>query len=216
MRGRALGSRFRPTAIAGYDATLIVRSNDEERPALAVPLHGEGAMPILSVTPECLPAKRCTGAATVDPPAITFADAPFQGLLEPDPTTLPTVNLINEGDVELQILRVAIEGVLRREQPCTVRQVFYQLVSAGAVDKTEQEYKGTVCRLLAEMRREGRIPFRSIADNTRWQRKPDTWSSLEDALAETQNFYRRALWDDQDDYVEVWLEKDALEITTMD
>jgi len=91
-----------------------------------------------------------------------------------------------------------------------VRQVFYRLVSAGVIEKTEAEYKNTVCRLLTIMRREHELPFEWIADNTRWMRKPRTYSSLEDALDRTANFYRRALWDDQDVYVEVWLEKDAL------
>jgi hypothetical protein len=60
------------------------------------------------------------------------------------------------------------------------------------------------------MRRSRVIPFDWIADNTRWQRKPQTYSSLQGALEMTAQFYRRALWDEQDTYVEVWLEKDAL------
>ena len=92
----------------------------------------------------------------------------------------------------------------------TVRQVFYQAVTRGVVDKTEGEYKGTVCRLLAEMRRNGDIPFHWIADNTRWMRKPDTHSCLRSMLQSSQRLYRRDLWRDQDDYVEVWLEKEAL------
>lgn len=92
----------------------------------------------------------------------------------------------------------------------TVRQVFYQLVSLGVIDKTEGEYKATVVRLLANMRRAGEIPFGLIADNTRWMRKPTTYSSLEQALQRTAEHYRRSVWDDQDCYVEIWLEKDAL------
>jgi len=92
----------------------------------------------------------------------------------------------------------------------TVRQVFYQLVSQGVIGKTEQEYKGTVCRLLTEMRRARELPFHWLADNTRWQRKPRTHSCLEHAVEETARLYRRALWDDQPAYVEIWLEKDAL------
>jgi hypothetical protein len=107
-------------------------------------------------------------------------------------------------------LRGILEQVLRQYQPMTVRQVFYRLVSMGAIDKTEGEYKATVCRLLAEMRRDRQIPYRWIADNTRWQRKPRTYSSLNDALRSTAETYRRAIWDAQDAYVEVWLEKDAL------
>jgi hypothetical protein len=41
-------------------------------------------------------------------------------------------------------------------------------------------------------------------------RKPRSYSSLADAVARTAQTYRRALWDDQDAYVEIWCEKEAL------
>ena len=111
---------------------------------------------------------------------------------------------------EIAELRDLLEQVLRQSQPMTVRQVFYQMVGIGAIEKTEAEYKSTVCRLLAEMRRDSQIPFGWIADNTRWQRKPRTHASLSDALHQTAELYRRRVWDAQHAYVEVWLEKDAL------
>src|SRR5215203_7061994 len=80
-------------------------------------------------------------------------------------------------------------------EPCTVRQVFYQAVTRGLVSKTEQEYKGTVCRALTRMRKQGRLPYDWLADNTRLMRKPRTYSSLRSALEHTRRFYRRALWD---------------------
>jgi hypothetical protein len=49
-----------------------------------------------------------------------------------------------------------------------------------------------------------------IADNTRWIRKPNTYSSLEQALSRTAQAYRRSLWDEQKSYVEIWCEKEAL------
>jgi hypothetical protein len=107
-------------------------------------------------------------------------------------------------------IREVLYAVLQAENPMTVRQVFYQLVSRGVIAKTEGEYKQTVVRLLTIMRRAGNLPFGWIADNTRWMRKPRTYSSLEGMLALTAQTYRRALWDDQDTYVEIWLEKDAL------
>jgi hypothetical protein len=110
----------------------------------------------------------------------------------------------------MQRIREAIADVLAAEQPMTVRQVFYQLVSRGAIAKTEEEYKGTVVRLLGEMRLDGEIPFGWISDNTRWMRKPRTYSSVEQALRRTAETYRRSLWDRQPVYVEIWLEKDAL------
>lgn len=92
----------------------------------------------------------------------------------------------------------------------TVRQVFYQLVSRGLIEKTEGAYKSVVCRLLVLMRRDGTLPYGWIADNTRWMRKPVTHSSLGAMLERSQRTYRRAIWNDQDFYVEVWLEKEAL------
>lgn len=103
-----------------------------------------------------------------------------------------------------------MHDLLAADHPMTVRQLYYRMVSAGIIDKTESEYNATVGRLLTEMRLEGRIPFGWIADNTRWMRKPRTFDSLDDALVATANTYRRSLWTHADAYVEVWLEKDAL------
>src|SRR5690348_11692411 len=110
----------------------------------------------------------------------------------------------------METIRDGIRAALAQDHPMTVRQLFYRLVSGGAIEKTESEYKSTVVRLTGEMRLAGEIEFGWIADNTRWMRKPRTHSSLEHALNETARTYRRSVWDDQDVYVEVWLEKDAL------
>lgn len=111
---------------------------------------------------------------------------------------------------EIRAIEDAIIEVLATDPPMTVRQVYYQLVGRGDIAKTEGEYKQTVVRLLTKLRRDGRVPFGWIADNTRWQRKPTTHSSLEAALRRTCEAYRRSMWDNQDAYVEIWLEKDAL------
>ena len=112
--------------------------------------------------------------------------------------------------IEIETIKAAIQRLLANEHPMTVRQVFYRLVTLDVIDKTEAEYKSTVCRLLTDMRRNGELPYQWIADNTRWMRKPTSYSNLEQAVQETAEFYRRRLWDDQGVYVEVWLEKDAL------
>jgi hypothetical protein len=91
----------------------------------------------------------------------------------------------------------------------TVRQVFYQATVGGCVEKSEAGYNKVQTDLVI-MRKEGSLPYHWLADNTRWQRKPDTFGSVEEALKETARFYRKALWSDADAYVEVWLEKDAL------
>lgn len=111
---------------------------------------------------------------------------------------------------EMNQIRTAIVATLVENPPMTVRQVFYQLVNQGVIEKTEGEYKTTVGRLLTKMRLDGDIPFDWLADGTRWMRKPTTYSSMEQALRRTAEMYRRSLWDRQESYVEVWLEKEAL------
>jgi hypothetical protein len=120
---------------------------------------------------------------------------------------------------DMHRLKEDLRRIVEKGKPMTVRQVFYQAVTEGIVEKTEAEYKGTVGRLLTEMRLDGLsypgspssvIPFEWIADSTRWMRKSPSYSSLDEMLREAARFYRRDLWDSQDAYVEVWLEKDAL------
>jgi hypothetical protein len=105
--------------------------------------------------------------------------------------------------------REALYAIVAEQQPMTVRQVFYQATVRGVIEKTEGGY-AKVQNLLADMRRAGELPYQWLADNTRWMRKPTTFSGPQQALLRTARLYRKALWDDIDAYVEVWLEKDAL------
>lgn len=111
---------------------------------------------------------------------------------------------------EIEAIKTIIYGILADENPMTVRQVFYRLVTLGAIEKLEKEYKSTVVRLLTEMRRAREIRFEWISDSTRWMRRPDTYNCLEDALFAASQTYRRSLWSSADSYIEVWLEKEAL------
>lgn len=111
---------------------------------------------------------------------------------------------------EIQIIKSEIFNALLVENPMTLRQLFYRLVSAGIVDKSEKEYKGTIGRLATEMRMSGELPFEWFADNSRWMRKPNSYTSVEHSLENTKRFFRLDLWQHQKDYVEVWMEKDAL------
>lgn len=110
----------------------------------------------------------------------------------------------------IEVIESAIYATLKADHPQTLRGLFYQLVSQGIVPKTDAAYKGLVGRLAVRMRRANVLPYEWLADNTRWMRKPTSYTSLEAALARTAATYRRAVWADQPVYVEVWLEKDAL------
>ncbi len=110
---------------------------------------------------------------------------------------------------EMEQRREALFQIVSSMQPMTVRQAFYQTTIRGVVEKTEAGY-GKVQRMLAHLRRAGTIPFDWIADNTRWQRKPRTYSDPSEAVRQIAEFYRKDLWADADVHVEIWLEKDAL------
>src|SRR5262245_15831061 len=105
---------------------------------------------------------------------------------------------------EIAGIREAILDLCREHQPLTVRQLYYRLVVAGTIDKTQAQYKNTVVRLCGLMREEGELPWDWIVDETRWMHKPDSYSSLVGALEEMQSHYRRDVWLRQDVYVEVW------------
>jgi len=104
--------------------------------------------------------------------------------------------------------REALLDIIAVGRPMTVRQVFYQATVRGLVEKAESGYTKVQADLTV-MRRARELPYDWLADNTRWQRKPRTFDSVEDALRNTAAFYRKALWNEADSYVEIWLEKDA-------
>jgi hypothetical protein len=110
---------------------------------------------------------------------------------------------------EVEARRAALFEIVKAMKPMTVRQVFYQATVRGFIDKSEAGYRHVQTDLVL-MRRAGEMPYDWLADGTRWQRKPTTYSGIEAALEDTARLYRKALWDDLDCYAEVWLEKDAL------
>src|SRR4051794_20118596 len=110
---------------------------------------------------------------------------------------------------EPEARRDALLAIVDAMQPMTVRQCFYQASVRGIVEKSEAGYAKVQTDLVL-LRRAGLLPYHWLADNTRWQRKPQTFSSPQEAIAETARFYRKALWAEADCYVEIWLEKDAL------
>src|SRR4051812_10270061 len=114
-----------------------------------------------------------------------------------------TIKRARRSKATINLIRDAIRKVLEVDHPQTVRQIFYALTVLGVIKKAEEEYQRTVIRLLVEMREKGKIPFGWIADNTRWMRKPSTFTGLEQCLKSTEHFYRRNLWAAMPVYVEV-------------
>jgi hypothetical protein len=106
-------------------------------------------------------------------------------------------------------LRHAITIVAAEYDRLSVRQLFYQLVSRGVVEKSESAYK-RVCDAAVQMRLDGSLDFRKVTDGHRSRRIVYAHSSLQKALQSAHDLYRRNYWLDQPQHIEVWCEKDAL------
>lgn len=120
-----------------------------------------------------------------------------------------TVKRIRRTNMELEALDNAIIEAVTMEHPVTLRGVYYRVVSAGAVDKTEAGYR-LIGRQLLKLRRSGAVPYSWITDGTRWITKPETHDSVEQMLADAAASYRRALWHDQPVDIHIFAEKDAV------
>lgn len=95
--------------------------------------------------------------------------------------------------------------------PVTVRGLFYAATVAGlpGINKSEAGY-AKVQKQVLDLRRAGRLPYNTIADQARYMRKPRTFADWQSALIDTARFYRKDLWADAPECVEVWIEKSAL------
>jgi hypothetical protein len=111
---------------------------------------------------------------------------------------------------DIDAVKDAIVAILKADHPMTVRQVFYQLVVRAAIEKTEEQYQGTVIRLLTDLRVGGRVPFGWIVDESRRRIVNRTYNNIADAARNTAECYRRNAMHSCPDYVEVWSEKEAL------
>ena len=92
---------------------------------------------------------------------------------------------------EIDGIKTEIVAILKADHPMTVRQVFCQLVTRGAIEKTEEQYQGTVIRLLTDLRLNRKVPFGWIVDESRRRREHQTYNSIVDAARDTAKFYRR-------------------------
>lgn len=91
----------------------------------------------------------------------------------------------------------------------TLRQVYYQLVARGYIPNNERSYKN-LGNLINDGRLAGLIDWDSIIDRTRNLEYNSHWSSLGSVIRSAANSYMVNHWDNQPNYVEVWVEKDAL------
>ena len=108
----------------------------------------------------------------------------------------------------LKLIEAAKE-ILIELNPMTVRQVYYQLFSRHAIENNRGLYQA-VSNALVYARRERLIPWGWIEDRQRRPHHVSMWSGLAEFKETCRHAYRRDVWYTQPDYLQVWLEKDAL------
>jgi hypothetical protein len=91
----------------------------------------------------------------------------------------------------------------------TLRQLYYQFVARKFFENTYKNYQ-LLSRTMVNARDAGMSDWDAVEDRTREVSSPAWWSSPQSFLKDAVKSYAEDLWDDQDYYPEVWVEKDAL------
>ena len=114
-------------------------------------------------------------------------------------TSLDLIELINQ----------VIDEYSSMGYELTLRQAYYQLVARGYIENNERSYKN-IGSLINDGRLAGMIDWYAITDRTRNLRSNGHWDNPADVIASARYSYLLDKWKGQPNYVEVWVEKDAL------
>lgn len=102
--------RYKPTA-AGVETTeLIIKSDDELRPEVRIPVTGKGAHPALTLELACDTATKCEAMVQQSPLSVRFADEPFVRLRMLEASELPKLVMRNDGEVPVVVTSLALGG----------------------------------------------------------------------------------------------------------
>jgi hypothetical protein len=97
----------------------------------------------------------------------------------------------------------------RQGYDLTLRQLYYQFVSRDWIPNRDTEYK-RLGSVINDARLAGLLDWNYIVDRTRNLEELAHWSNPAELIDAAAKQYRIEKWAEQDTYVEVWIEKDAL------
>lgn len=111
---------------------------------------------------------------------------------------------------------LAVVNEIEDYWPLTLRQIYYRLVSAGHIENKDSDYK-QLSRLIKQMRVDEKLPWdvmtdraRRMSDKRGWSDNAEYLENLERYVSNLDKNYTRCFVQDQERYVELWCEKDAL------
>lgn len=91
----------------------------------------------------------------------------------------------------------------------TLRQLYYQFVAHHDLPNTEKSYKN-LGRLLSDARLAGLVDWDAIEDRGRVPSIWSQWASIQDRVDQAVDNFRLPRWAGQENYAELWVEKQAL------
>lgn len=109
----------------------------------------------------------------------------------------------------IELINSVIDEYSAQGYELTLRQAYYQLVARGYIENNERSYKN-IGSLINDGRLAGLIDWNSITDRTRNLRNRSHWDRPQDVIYSAKYSYLLDKWEGQPNYVEVWVEKDAL------
>ncbi|EKO3439431.1 hypothetical protein NTE19_003323 [Vibrio fluvialis] len=91
----------------------------------------------------------------------------------------------------------------------SVRQLYYQFVARGLMENTNQNYKNLI-KIVSKARLAGLLEWGYIEDRSREVKQNRHYGSPHDSLLSLVDDYQIDKWFNQEHYIEVWVEKEAL------
>jgi hypothetical protein len=112
-------------------------------------------------------------------------------------------------DPRLVALDEKLIPLVEEHQPISVRGTFYQDETRGWVPKEKPQVR-LIGRRLLKLRREGRIPYPWIVDESRDVYGYRSYGGLAELADDVTELYRRDYWRNATEWVQIWIEKRAL------
>lgn len=114
---------------------------------------------------------------------------------------------------KLELIQASYD-ILEEIEPATVRAVCYRLFTAGIIPDMSERSTGKVSRQLTWARENDELPWEWIVDETRTPERVSSWADPKSYIRAVKRSYRKDLWRDQDNKVEVWSEKGTVRGTS--
>lgn len=107
-------------------------------------------------------------------------------------------------------LRGLCYDILEEIHPATVRAVCYRLFVLKAIPDMSTNSTGKISRILTRAREDDTIPWEWIVDETRGLERVAQWGDPSAYAQTVKRSYRRDLWAQQPQRVEIWSEKGTM------